>query len=170
MKNTVQTFARIGFTAGFALNIILKLTFAAWREAEGVEHFVAMLIVPGVIYGIIFALLLVPIGFLYAYFSKPAEERAGILSTRQQQASPVPIAVAGTLMTGYQGFLLTTSSSRSDAHPGWLAVALIGTVLGTIVGCLVASRRRDEVVDTAGGGDAGDAYELDEPSDEPKTR
>ncbi|WP_143543939.1 hypothetical protein [Rhodopirellula sp. MGV] len=170
MKSTIQTFAKIGFTAGFALNVILALAFAAWREAEGTGQFIGMLIVPGFVYGIIFALLLVPIGFLFAYFSKSAEERVGILGNRRQQASPVPIAVAGTLMTGYEGFLLATSSSRGDAHPIWLAAALIGTVLGTIVGCLVASRRRDEVLDTVGGGAVGDAYELGEPSDELTSR
>ncbi|PNY35562.1 hypothetical protein C2E31_18920, partial [Rhodopirellula baltica] len=42
--------------------------------------------------------------------------------------------------------------------------------LGTIVGCLVASRRRDEVLDTVGGGAVGDAYELGEPSDELTSR
>lgn len=171
MKSTIKTFAKIGFFAGFVLNLILTLAFAAWREADGIGQFVAMLIVPGIVYGIIFALLLVPIGFLFAYFSKSSEERAGILNTRQQRASPVPIAIAGLLMSGYQGFLLATSSSRNGAHSGWLAGALVGTVLGTIVGCLVASRRRDANLDAVGGAVAdGDAIKLDEPSDEPKSR
>lgn len=169
MKDTLKTFAKVGFFAGIALNVILKLAFAAWLEAEGAAQFVRMLIVPGIVYGIIFALLLVPIGFLYAYFSKPAEERAGILSTRQQKGSPVPIAVAGILMAGYQGYLLATSSNRSGVNPGYLVGSLAGTLLGTCVGCLIASRRRHtdpDAVDAA----VADASKLDEPSDEPKSR